>query len=122
MKKRNPGPGVRGRLLALLASAVIVGSASAGEALGTIEFVQAGHGYTPDNVYVLVLITGSRSGAPGCATDPRLAINPNTAAGKAIMAVLMTAKAAGNTVHIYGKGSCDVMGTEFESIDRIRLL
>lgn len=106
----------------LLGLAACAASASAGEAVGAVEFLRGGHGWTPDNVYMLVQITGQRTGAPSCATDPRLAVNPNTPAGKAIVAMLLTAKAAGNTVHIYGNGNCDVMGTEFESINYIRLL
>jgi hypothetical protein len=36
--------------------------------------------------------------------------------------MLLSAKTAGNSVRIYGNGSCDVMGTEFESINYVRLL
>jgi hypothetical protein len=108
--------------VAWLAMAGSTAPAVAGEAVGTIEFLQTGYGYTPDNVYVLVQVTGQRTGAPSCATDPRLAVNPNTPAGKAILAMLLSAKTAGNSVRIYGNGSCDVMGTEFESINYVRLL
>jgi hypothetical protein len=100
---------LRLRGMALLAAVVAlttgIAPAMAGEAVGTIEFMQAGHGYTPDNVYVLVQINGQRSGAPSCAIDPRLAINPNTAAGKTILAMLLSAKASGATVRVYGNGS-----------------
>jgi hypothetical protein len=106
----------------ILLATLISQPSAAGEAVGTIEFLQVGHGYTPDNAYVLVQIIGQRIGAPSCAIDPRLAVNPNTAAGKAIMATLLAAKAAGSSVRIYGNGTCDVMGTEFESINYVRLL
>ena len=61
-------------------------------------------------------------GFPDYPIDPRLAVNPHTAAGKAIMAVLLAAKAAGGSVRIYGSGTCAVMGNEFESINSVRLL
>ena len=106
--------------VALLASVVTV--AHAGEAVGTVEFVQAGQGFTPDNAYVLIQISGQRNGAPICASDPRMAINPATVHGKAMLALLLSAHASGKQVRLYGTGNCNVMGNEFESISFMRLL
>ena len=118
MKPRFRGCFSRGVQLAFLAATA--STAIAGEAVGTVEFLQSGHGQTPDNVYFLVQITGQRTGAPSCANDPRMAINPNTPAGKTIVARLPAAKASGSTVRIFGNGACDVMGTH-ESISYMRL-
>lgn len=116
------GPSVRKLVLGVCAAFAAAGTpALAGEVTGTINFVQAGHGHTPDDAFVLVQVDGTRLYAPSCATDPRMAINPATHAGKAMLAMLLSAKAAGQTVVIYGTGNCQMMGTEFESISHMRV-
>jgi hypothetical protein len=124
MSKRNGSLVERGRKLALGACAAFAATgvpSLAGEAQGTINFVQAGHGYTPENVFFLVQVDGTRTNSPSCATDARMAINPATNAGKAMLAMLLSAKAAGQTVILYGTGNCQLMGTEFESISHMRV-
>lgn len=124
MSKRNGSRVARGLRLMLVVWAALAATAApalAGEAQGTIYFVQAGHGYTPENVFFLVQVDGTRTNSPSCATDTRMAINPATNAGKAMLAMLLSAKAAGQTVILYGTGNCQLMGTEFESVSFMRV-
>lgn len=109
-------------LIALTSMGALSSTVNAGSVTGRIEFIQAGLGYTPQNAYALVKVNGAPDNQPGCATDARFALNPATEAGKAFLALLMSAKAAGNTVTLVGTGACDVMGGEFESISYLQVL
>ena len=109
----------------LLIIAVLLGASSVSEA-GTVEgrvvFVQVGHGYTQENVYALVKFDTTISAQPACATDnTRLAINPATEAGKAMLSLVLAAKAAGMVIEAIGTDNCDVMGSVQESISYLRL-
>lgn len=96
-------------------------SAAAGEIVGRVEVLQTGHGYTQENVYVLVTVSAIPINQPTCATDPRFAINPTTNAGKAFFTLLALARASGATVEVIGTGNCDVMnGWESISFMRVR--
>jgi hypothetical protein len=56
---------------------------------------------------------GVTQSPPLCSVAGEFAVDlvgPDGAAGKAILEVIMTAQAAGKTVHMYGKGTCDVWG------------
>ena len=109
--------------VACVSTLLVWSSASAGTIQGVVEYVQIGHGYTPDNVYALVKFDTSASGQPACATDSldRFAINPATEAGQALLAVLVAAHATQSTVHVFGTGTCDVMGSAHESISYLRV-
>ena len=93
----------------------------AGRVEGKIERIQAGYGYTTENVYFLVKVNASREAKPACATDDRMSINPSTEAGKVIVSMLMAAHAAGQTVEIAGNGNCTLMGGDFETISYLRI-
>lgn len=95
--------------------------AAAGDVVGRVEVLQTGHGYTQENVYVLVTVSAIPIYQPTCATDPRFAINPTTNAGKALFTLLALARASGATVEVIGTGDCGVMnGWESISFARIR--
>jgi len=78
-----------------------------------------GHSQGPVKSY-LVTIHGklffqasAGSSRPACSTIDEWAIDlvgPNAAAGRAMLAVIMSAHASGKSVHVYGEGKCDVWG------------
>jgi hypothetical protein len=95
--------------------------AAAGEIVDRVDVLQTGHGYTQDNVYVLVTVAGIPISQPACATDPRFAINPTTSAGKALFTLLALARGSGAMVEVVGTGDCNVMnGWESISFMRVR--
>jgi len=95
---------------------------SAGTVNGKVIRLQAGYGYTPDDAYVLVTFEKDVTGGPACASDAaRLALNPATEAGKAMLSMLLSAQVAGLSVQAFGKDNCDVMGSGQESLSYIRI-
>ena len=114
------------RAIAYLLITVVLLGVSGVSAAGTVEgrvvFVQVGHGYTPDNVFALVKFDTTINARPACATDTvRMAINPATEAGKAMLSLVLAAKAAGMVIEAVGTDNCDVMGSEQESISYLFL-
>lgn len=109
--------------ISLFLSLFVLSSAEAGTVIGRVIMVQVGRGYTPEDVYALVETDGDPTGQSTCATDPRkrFAINPATKAGKALLALLTTARVTNATVEIWGSGNCDVMSDQFESIQWMRI-
>ncbi len=106
----------------VLSLSLLAYPASAGTVQGKVVLLQAGHGYTPDDAYVLVKFDTDVTGGPACATDAtRLALNPATEAGKAMLSMLLAAQAAGLTVEAFGRNNCDVMGSVQESLSYIRI-
>ncbi len=93
----------------------------AGNTEGKVDYIQAGSGWTSDNVYFLVKVNAARNGKPACATDDRMAVNPATEAGKVMLSMLLAAKAASQTVELVGSNNCNIMGQEFESINYMRV-
>lgn len=69
-----------------------------------------------------VFVDKSVSGVASCATQTsagrRFAADPQTAIGRAQIATVLMAHAAGRKVSIYGTGTCDVW-TAVESIGRV---
>jgi hypothetical protein len=60
---------------------------------------------------VLLVLNGSTSGSPGCATGQygsAFIINPNTPAGAAAIAAVLTAQARNGTVDAVGTGACTI--------------
>ena len=99
---------------------LVLGSfAHAGGAKGKVVMLQAGHGYSSDNAYFLVPIEGERTSRPACAADDRMAINPATEAGKAMVSMLLAAKATGSDVELFGTGSYGFI-TNIELISYMR--
>ena len=88
---------------------------------GRITYIQAGKGYTPNDIYILVQMDAPVTGQPSCATEQRLALDPSTEHGKVLYAALLSAKQAQSTVEIYGANTCNIMGPRFEDIRYIRL-
>ena len=109
------------KMFVMLLLLVVSSSAVSGRALGTVELVQVGHGYTPDNVYVLVDIDGERTARPDCANDDRMALNPSSEAGKAMYSLLLSARLAGQVVEVIGTKDCELMGPGWESVSYMRL-
>jgi len=72
-----------------------------------------------------VYFSGTRSGTvPACATDNagpvfRLAFDSTTAGGKSMLAILMAAHAAGESVWFNGTGDCTVIST-VESLQNVQ--
>jgi len=105
-------------LIALMSFSAL---SSAGTGNGKIAMIQAGHGYSTENVYFLITIDGVRVKSGCAANDPRMAINPATEAGKVMLSMLLAAKAAGQTVEVHGTSECGLMG-DIESISYLRVL
>lgn len=62
---------------------------------------------------ILVFTNGTRGTPPSCSNSgfpTRWAFAIDTALGQAMLSILMTAKATGDTVTLYGTGSCSVLG------------
>jgi hypothetical protein len=90
--------------MALYASASIAGSADLGT-LNTVHFMSNG--------VVIAYTTGARSDVPACAvSQSRFSLDATSAAGRAQLAGLLTAYAAGKQVAIVGTGSCAPSGEE----------
>lgn len=71
---------------------------------------------------IYVIVNGTRSGAPGCATAHYWVIaNENSEAGKRQFAMLMTAYASGGTVLLNGTGTC-TRWLDAEDINEVRLI
>ncbi|MDB6107634.1 MAG: hypothetical protein JWO52_7633 [Gammaproteobacteria bacterium] len=72
-----------------------------------------------------VYFSGTRSGTvPTCATDNaggffRLAFDSTTAGGKSMLAILLAAHSAGETVWFNGAGNCSVIST-VESLQNVQ--
>jgi hypothetical protein len=87
----------------LLALSYGFGVAHAGYVTGTVTnlVVRAYDGM------IYVVVTGTPVGKPACATHNYwMIMNENSTSGKQQLAVLMTAKALGQTVTIWGNGTC----------------
>lgn len=65
-------------------------------------------------VFFDVLVAGTPPSCVHPAYKNALAFDANTAGGKAIMAVALSAKAAGSIVHVYGLGTCNIFGGHVE--------
>lgn len=59
-------------------------------------------------------LSGSTASCADSGYANALAFNTNTAAGKAIMALALAAKATGDTVSVYGTGTCSIYGNWIE--------
>lgn len=82
-------------------------SVFAGTSVGTVN------SYLVSRYGKLFFKAGTTQSPPACSTGGDFAVDlvgPDGAAGKAILAVIMAAHAGGKTVHVYGKGNCDVWG------------
>ncbi len=67
-----------------------------------------------------VLMAGSRSSKPSCATDDAWAIvNPTSDGSKVLIAGVMTAKAGGRTLAVRGSGVCDATAPTREKVGYI---
>lgn len=54
-----------------------------------------------------VIVSGSRTAMPACATDSSWAVDGSTSNGAQLMAAIMTAKTTGRSVVVVGTGACD---------------
>ena len=89
----------------------------AGQVTGTVEAVEA----RASDGLVLVYINATATGKPSCATAPYwIVLNENSEAGKKQYAMLLTAKASGETVTIYGLNTC-TRWSDGEDIDWITI-
>lgn len=67
-----------------------------------------------------VLITGSRTTKPSCATDDAWAIiNPTSDGAKVLISGVMTAKAMGQIIQVRGSGTCDATAPNREKVGYI---
>ena len=95
--------------LIVLASAIFVSNRA--QAGGTAYGVTV-TGLTPvESGAFIAYISTTIAGGPACATiTTRIAADPNTAGGRAVIAVLMMAYPTGKTFDFTGNGSCNVWG------------
>lgn len=90
-------------MLAVLAIAGVAGAAHAGEQTGSVDYllVRQADGLT------YFTVQGVATGKPACATQGYWMIaNENSTAGKAILALVTAAKAAGQTIRVTGSNTC----------------
>jgi hypothetical protein len=91
----------------------VASASAAGTYVGTITNVE---GYGENTNAVFVLINGTVSGSPSCATQNyRFVLNPSNASGQALLAIALSALARNVTVTITGSGTCSIWG-DTESI------
>ena len=89
-------------LAAAAALAVHAGTAD----LGTVSEV-----HIFSNGQVIFYTSGTRSNAPGCATQlSRFAFDSSTVGGKSQLSGLLVAYSTGKPIVIYGTGACDIYG------------
>ena len=69
---------------------------------------------------ILFQLTGSRTARPGCDCCDRWEVSATTDQGRAILALLMTARAQGTPVEITGTGSCVAGSNDTEGVNYIQ--
>ena len=86
------------------------GFSFAGHQVGTIQklFVSGRDYATPNQNPTHVSITGRYNVKPDCAISGYWAVNTDTAQGKAILSLLLTATATGKKVSFLGTGNCSL--------------
>lgn len=86
----------------------IVMSAGLAHAAGTVIGTVSGVNVIDANDLVLIKLVGTATGAPGCATvnTSTMAADLKKEAGRAMLAVALSAKASGITIGINGGGGC----------------
>jgi hypothetical protein len=85
-------------------------AANAGNAFGTITSVTAELSASGGAFFVYLSV--SDSSAPTCATQTSaFVLNPTTDIGKAQIATILEAKAAGTPVGIVGNNTCNISGS-----------
>ena len=91
----------------------------AGEQTGTVLDLRVSSValLNPSHVY----ISGTAINKPGCAATAHWAFDSDTPAGRSFLAVLVAATASGQTVKIFGTGSC-TLRPDMESIAQIAVV
>jgi hypothetical protein len=56
---------------------------------------------------IAVVLDGTRMTKPSCVTDDAWSLRSSSANSAMVLSAIITAKALGKTVHIYGTESCD---------------
>jgi hypothetical protein len=86
------------------------GFSFAGNQVGTIQklFVSGRDYAAPNQNPTHVSITGRYNVKPDCAISGYWAVNTDTAQGKAILSLLLTANATGKKVSFLGTGNCSL--------------
>lgn len=102
-----------------LGAAVLTPVSQAGEVIGTVKQVNVRH----SDGLVYVLIHGTQSGRPPCAsnTDYWMIPNENSETGKKLYSLLVGAKLADRSVRIVGANTCTRWG-DGEDINFVQLL
>lgn len=99
--------------LATLISSHALAAAAVTGIVTAVRIDQTGNGL----VHFDHIVSGT---PPGCvigAYQSALAFNTNTAAGKAIYAMVLAAKSQGSTITAYGLGTCAIFGSYIEDWD-----
>lgn len=87
----------------LTSTSILFGApALAGSSSGPVEAL------TVNTLSKVFFAAGTRAGAPGCATNPQWALDATTAEGKAMYAMILTAKALEKNVTVTGNNTCSV--------------
>ena len=95
------------RIFLALAILVLSPSAFCGQSSGPVG------SYLVSRYAKLFFNAGAASSRPACSPNNEWAVDlsgPDAAAGRAILATIIAAHASGKTVHVIGKGVCDVWG------------
>ena len=77
-------------------------AAFASEQAGTVNYYTIARQGTS-----ALLVTGSRTSVPACATDVAWSLDGSTSNGAQLSAAIMTAKATRQSISVTGTGTCD---------------
>jgi hypothetical protein len=92
-------------IAALCCLGILPASVSAGDQAGPVQEIRVTSAAIHDGPSH-VLVTGTWNARPACATIGWWAFDTDTSHGKALLATLLTAKATGKNVMLWGSGTC----------------
>ncbi|MBY0572346.1 MAG: hypothetical protein K2P84_01590 [Undibacterium sp.] len=103
-------------LLPLLAVSMMAFAGSSSEGLVTIPLAT--------DYGAFIFSAGTPTNKPSCstATAGNYAVNLNTAGGRAIQALVLTAYANGKSLRVDGKGICESIQTDRESVNYVYIV
>jgi hypothetical protein len=107
------------RLFLFVIAVFVAGTTFAGQQSGPITSLRVSSKTVSSNTSH-VLLSGTNTGKPNCATLDYWAFDSDTATGKSFLATLLTAQASGRDVIVYGTNDCNLRAG-MESVAEIDL-